>query len=66
MGGATNDVGGASGYIEIDEDLFTGDVPVDEELFDIGDVDIQYLVIDDLEAAAAEEGGRDSDNESVE
>ena len=56
-------VGGATGYIEIDEDLFTGDVPVDEELFDISDTDIQNLVIDDIEA---EEEGARSDAGSVE
>ena len=61
------DVGRAVGYIEIDEQLFAGDVPVDEDLFDVDD--IQNLRIDDLgeeKEEGEEEEGRDSDAESVE
>ena len=50
-----------------DEDLLLEMCPWTRNYSTLANVDIQYLVIDDLEAAAAaEEGGRDSDNESVE
>ena len=59
-------VGGACGGMDIDEQLFSENIAVDEELFDVDEEDEQLLLehqlINDLRIQDVEE----SDNESVE